>query len=235
MTKKNQTLETDRLDAQHLLSLGLEIRLLHGPDKPAVAGLQTEIVASLQNPDTYVPMTDGEIDSILGDTGVALGVWRQQRLVGLYSARNPCPYSELLQAAGIDAAQQGTTAYTLAILVHSDWRGRGLQRVMGRALKSWIDRHWQPRYLLVVVHPANAPSIREQFAQGMQAVKLVQMFAGKPRLVFCIDNQTPLPTHDQTQLVPLNQVDKLTAALDLGWRGQALEKVEGCVFMRLVR
>lgn len=235
MTLAMEKLNIDSDDDLHLQALGLEIRILQAQEKAALACLQTEVVATLQNPDTYVPMTAGEIDSILGDTGVALGIWQQKRLVGLYSARNPCPYIELLQAAGIDAAQQETTAYTLAILVHPDWRGRGLQRIMGRTLKGWIDSHWQPRYHLVVVHPANIPSIREQFSQGMQAVKLVQMFAGKPRLVFCVDNQAPLPAPGETLLVPLHQTDKLKAVLDLGWRGWALEKVDDTDFMRLVR
>jgi len=211
------------------------MRVLQAQEKAALARLQTVVVATLQNPDTYVPMTDNEMDSILGATGCALGVWYKNQLIGLYSARNPCPYLQLLQAAKIDVAQQGITAYTLAILVHPGWRGRGLQRIMGRTLKTWIDSYWQPRYLLVVVHPANVPSIREQFAQGMQAVKWVQMFEGKPRLVFCVDNQTPLSATGETLLVPLTQADKLKSALDLGWLGRALEKSGDTFLMRLVR
>lgn len=217
--------------ARALLSrFPLELKRLTSADFAAVIALQGRVVAQLVDLDSYEPLTALELNQVLSGSGLAVGLWSGTLLVGFYSGLYPCPYADLLAAACVARREQAQSAYILAIFIHPDWRRKGLQRIMGKALVAEMQRLWTVNHLLVVVAPGNVASIREQLAHGMAAVQLRELFGGKKRLVFyrSMDSGGEASDAGHRESIPLTEIAALSAALAAGYRGIDLaENVQG--------
>lgn len=80
------------------------------------------------------------------------------------------------------------TLFSVVTNVDPDYRGSGLQKLLGEKIMETIDRN-RFRYVLSTVAPFNIPSLKDKFFLGFSIVDLKEQYNGKLRYTFFKDFQ----------------------------------------------
>ncbi len=150
-------------------------------DLPALWQLQQQVMACLPDPALFVPTPEQELAAQL-EHGFLLLV-RDQRQIAGYICVEYCGASPRNYAAdmGLSAAQLPLWANLDTVLVHPDYRGNGLQRL----LLGLAEQRLAPaiRGLGCTVSPHNPHSLHNFLACGYQPVCRKEKYGGFDRLV----------------------------------------------------
>ena len=159
----------------------LPIRLRRcGPaDAVAFFALQNEVRAAMPHPEQFVPDTLENITAYLRE-GLCIGAYDGERL-GAYFILRYCGRSAHNYAAFMDVPRTEWEHWANAdsAIVHADFRGNGLQRLMlGAALPLFPGRI---THIGATVSPENQYSLNNALASGFAIVSRREMYGGYDR------------------------------------------------------
>ena len=160
-------------------ALPVTIRRCGPADADAFYALQNEVRAAMPHPEQFVPDTRENITAYLtGD--LCLGVYDGARL-GAYFILRYCGQSEHNYAAflGVPKSEWGHWANADSAIVHSDWRGNGLQRKLLEAALPLL----RPGIVGIgaTVSPENQYSLNNALASGFTIAARREMYGGYDR------------------------------------------------------
>lgn len=159
----------------------LPIRLRRcGPaDAAAFFALQNEVRAVMPHPEQFVPDTLENITAYLRED-LCIGAYDGERL-GAYFILRYCGRSAHNYAAflGVPREEWEHWANADSAIVHADFRGNGLQRLMlGAALPLFPGRI---THIGATVSPENQYSLNNALASGFAIVSRREMYGGYDR------------------------------------------------------
>ena len=159
----------------------LPIRLRRcGPaDAAAFFALQNEVRAAMPHPEQFVPDTLENITAYLRED-LCIGAYDGERL-GAYFILRYCGRSAHNYAAflGVPREEWEHWANADSAIVHADFRGNGLQRLMlGAALPLFPGRI---THIGATVSPENQYSLNNALASGFTIVSRREMYGGYDR------------------------------------------------------
>ena len=151
-----------------------------GPeDAAAFYALQNEVRAAMPHPEQFVPDTLENIARYLKED-LCIGGWDGERL-GAYFILRYCGHSEHNYAAfmGIPEAEWEHWANADSVIVHPDWRGNGLQRILLEDALPLL----RPGIVGIgaTVSPGNPYSLNNAKASGFEIVSRREMYGGHDR------------------------------------------------------
>ena len=151
-----------------------------GPeDAAAFYALQNEVRAAMPHPEQFVPDTLENIAHYLKED-LCIGGWDGERL-GAYFILRYCGHSEHNYAAfmGIPEAEWEHWANADSVIVHPDWRGNGLQRILLEDALPLL----RPGIVGIgaTVSPGNPYSLNNAKASGFEIVSRREMYGGHDR------------------------------------------------------
>ena len=151
-----------------------------GPeDAAAFYALQNEVRAAMPHPEQFVPDTLENIARYLKED-LCIGGWVGGRL-GAYFILRYCGHSEHNYAAfmGIPEAEWECWANADSVIVHPDWRGNGLQRILLEDALPLL----RPGIVGIgaTVSPGNPYSLNNAKASGFEIVSRREMYGGHDR------------------------------------------------------
>ena len=151
-----------------------------GPeDAAAFYALQNEVRAAMPHPEQFVPDTLENIARYLKED-LCIGGWDGGRL-GAYFILRYCGHSEHNYAAfmGIPEAEWEHWANADSAIVHADFRGNGLQRLMLEAALPLFPK--KITHIGATVSPQNQYSLHNALASGFAIVSRREMYGGHDR------------------------------------------------------
>ena len=158
-------------------------------DSSQVEELQGYILETLENKESFFPLTPAEIGNILTkEGGLALGAFVGNQLIGFGAVYFPKDNADNLgRDVGLDESELKQVVHLEVCFVHPDYRGNALQTKMGKILIKQVSLLNEFRYLFSTVMPANIPSITDKFVQKMKIVALKQKYNNSWRYIFYRD------------------------------------------------
>ena len=160
-------------------SLPVTLRQCTREEAETVYRLQNEVRAMMPNPELFMPDTLENIQSYL-EHDLCLGAWDGERL-GAYFILRYCGHSEHNYAAfmGIPEAEWEHWANADSAIVHADFRGNGLQRLMLEAALPLFPK--KITHIGATVSPQNQYSLHNALASGFAIVSRREMYGGHDR------------------------------------------------------
>lgn len=126
---------------------------------------------------------------------------------------------------GLKNQQLKESIYQEISIVHPHFRGMGLQQLMGHLLMKEVkEKHY--RYVLSTVAPFNIPSLKDKFSHGLEIAALKLKYGGMLRYIFVKDLKLHSEFANREQLIPMENIEKQQAVLDLGWRGVGIQCIQ---------
>lgn len=159
--------------------LSVTLRQCTREEAETVYRLQNEVRAMMPNPELFMPDTLENIQSYL-EHDLCLGAWDGERL-GAYFILRYCGHSEHNYAAfmGIPEAEWEHWANADSAIVHADFRGNGLQRLMLEAALPLFPK--KITHIGATVSPQNQYSLHNALASGFAIVSRREMYGGHDR------------------------------------------------------
>ena len=165
--------------------LSVTLRQCTREEAETVYRLQNEVRAMMPNPELFMPDTLENIQSYL-EHDLCLGAWDGERL-GAYFILRYCGHSEHNYAAfmGIPEAEWEHWANADSAIVHADFRGNGLQRLMLEAALPLFPK--KITHIGATVSPQNQYSLHNALASGFAIVSRREMYGGHDRYLLAKD------------------------------------------------
>jgi len=166
------------------------VRKLTMDDLDAMSQLQSKVIDHLPIPEFLEPTSKEQFIDIFQKEGVMLGVFVHDRLVAFRIFSSPDSFEEKIALeVGILKEELSNTLFSVVTNVDPDYRGSGLQKLLGEKIMDTIDRT-RFRYVLSTVAPFNIPSLKDKFFLGFSIIDLKEQYNGKLRYTFFKDFQT---------------------------------------------
>ena len=161
------------------LPVPMLLRRCTAEEAPAVYALQNEVRAAMPHPDQFVPDTLENITTYVRKD-LCIGAWQGSRLGGYLIVRF-CGQSEHNSAAFMDVPRTEWEHWANAdsVIVHPDWRGNGLQRILLEDALPLL----RPGIVGIgaTVSPGNPYSLNNAKASGFEIVSRREMYGGHDR------------------------------------------------------
>ncbi|MGA1857014.1 hypothetical protein VH569_13610 [Azospirillum sp. 11R-A] len=177
------------------------VRFLDADDLPALEEFRAFIFGSLPDIDAYFPETPEFSGLHMAERGVTLGLETQgvpggDRLIGCAVLGLPQPgmpaFADDLPGGGPDVT---ATAHMSSCMVHTDFRGNGLQRLLVTMRTLYALGAGRP-HLLSRVALSNPVSLSNMLASGFTARRILVMHSGRLRYLLHRDMQAPPPAFE---------------------------------------
>lgn len=159
----------------------IELRRCTADEADLVFALQNEVHSSMPHPEQFVPDTLAGISSYLAND-LCIGAWDGERL-GAYLIIRFCGRGRDNYAAYMDVPEEQMDEWANfeSVIVHPDWRGNSLLRVMFETALSML-----PEGITAMgetVSPDNKYSLNNAFALGFEIVCRRDMYGGYDRYI----------------------------------------------------
>ena len=157
----------------------MELRRCTAEEAAAVFALQNEVRAAMPDPSLFVPDTLENIASYIRND-LCIGAWQGGRLGGYLIVRF-CGCSGHSYAAFMDIPQSEWEHWANAdsAIVHADYRGNGLQRLMLEAALPLFPE--KITHIGATISPENQYSLHNALAAGFAIVTRRKMYGGYDR------------------------------------------------------
>jgi Acetyltransferase (GNAT) family. len=201
------------------------VRFLGPDDLGALEEFRSYIFGQLPDIDAYFPETPEFAGLHLGERGVTLGLEAEGRLiacaiVGLPQPGMPAFVEDLPQPRPALTA----TAHMASCMVHPDFRGNGLQRLLV-AMRTLYALGAGRSHLFSRVALSNPLSLSNLLAGGFVVRRVLTMHSGRLRYLLHRDlGAAPhrwVPGSERVFAIP--EVEEQRAVLEAGWMGMAVD------------
>lgn len=204
-----------------------QLKMLYMANKTDILSLQVETVASIDTPESLQPLSSEEVDIILSGKGLVVGVYSKEALIAFRVLLEPPLDDEHLGLdIGLEDEQLSEVIYQEISIVQPHFRGMGLQQLMGQILMKEV-KDMNYRYVLATVAPFNIPSLKDKFSHGLEIAALKLKYGGMLRYIFVRDLKLDSQFAKSEQFIPMKNIEKQQAVLDLGWRGVGIQCIRG--------
>ncbi|MGN0707169.1 MAG: GNAT family N-acetyltransferase [Faecalibacterium sp.] len=155
------------------------LRRCRPQEAQAVFRLQNEVHAGMPHPEQFVPDTLDNLSRYLRQD-LCVGAWQGERL-GAYLILRLCGGSPENYAAflGVPKEEWPQWANADSAVVHPDWRGNGLQRVLLQAALPMLPPGIKA--LGATISPENRYSLNNALAMGFRVECRREMYGGFDR------------------------------------------------------
>ena len=163
----------------------MQLRRCTPEQAPAVYALQNEVRAAMPDPEQFVPDTLENITAYVRND-LCIGAWQGSRLGGYLIVRF-CGRSAHNYAAFMDVPRTEWEHWANAdsAIVHADFRGNGLQRLMLEAALPQLQK--KITHIGATVSPQNQYSLHNALASGFAIVSRREMYGGHDRYLLAKD------------------------------------------------
>ncbi len=197
------------------------LRVLDKDDLLAVMQLQHSLVASMEQKELYVPISETEMLFLLEGNGEALGLFIENKMYAACSLLHKVDHENNM-ACELDFNQEelARVAQLELSLVDLALRGYKLQYKMASILAERLQKQSQIRYLFTTVSPYNYPSIETVTSMGLYIAKLCRMYYSWDRYVVYKDFEQPIKLDKSNVIIlPNTAWAKQQELLHNGYRG----------------
>lgn len=173
----------------HILKNGIKINVkqldVHHLDE--IMSLQLKVVKELPTGSFLQPLDEEEFLYILNGKGLMIGAYYNEELIAFRAIMEPELDEEHLgKEAGLDRSVWSEVLYSEITNVNPEFRGNGLQVLLGELIMKEVDVE-RFRYILTTVAPFNIASLKDKFAHGMEIVSLGEKYNNKLRYTMMKD------------------------------------------------
>lgn len=167
------------------------LRWLDAAAVPEIVRLQQHVASLLAAAD-YYPQSEDELRAMFAGGGLAVGAAADGGLIAFHTAVVPGASSpdNLGIDVGLPTEALGQVAHLENCVVHPDFRGNGLQRLLAVHLIEALAADGI-RYLCETVAPGNWPSIKSTLDNGLIMTALKKKYGEHWRYLFVRDTTRP--------------------------------------------
>lgn len=207
------------------MTLQASLLLLTEDQLPEVLSLQERIISVLDQPEFLQPLTEEEFKYILRGNGMMAGAYIDDRLIAFRAMLDPGEDEEHLGIdAGVAQDELSSVLYSEISGVDPDFRGHGLQTILGKWLMEHVESE-RYRYICTTVAPFNIPSLKDKFALDLRIKALKVKYGNKLRYILFRDFKEPFKeTTSEQQSVPMKNIEQQQQLLKDGWIGEHIEQ-----------
>ena len=210
------------------MTLQAVLGLLTEEQLPEVLALQERVISALDQPEFLEPLSEEEFLYIVRGNGMLAGAFVDDRLIAFRAMLDPGEDDEHLGIdAGIPPDRLSCVLYSEISCVDPDFRGHGLQTIMGKWLMEHVDSDRYP-YICTTVAPFNIASLKDKFALGLRIKALKVKYGTKLRYILFKDLQESGRRYgDDRQVVAMKDTIRQQELLASGWIGIRIEERSG--------
>ena len=217
------------MNQKHLLKNGreIEVRTLSPLHLDEILALQQEVIATLTTASSLQPLSMEEFLFILDGKGLMIGAYYEEQLIAFRAMLEPEIDEEHLGIdAGLPESEWPLVIYSEITNVRPDFRGNGLQVLLGEIIMKEVDQK-QFHYIAATVAPYNIPSLTDKFAHGLQIVALKEKYDNMLRYILMKDLVHPVAEGKlvESTLIQMSDIKGQQGLLQRGWVGTRMEKV----------
>jgi hypothetical protein len=138
--------------------------------------LQKRVALGL-GPEIFVPTTEEELERLLGDDGLSIGVWHEKRLVCMRAVQTDSDWvDESMEKMGLPPDPRKRTAVTDHCIVDKEYRGNNIQFLTNYEIESLIAERFDA--ITTTVAPMNVFSLQNVLNCNFQIVALDLRYGG---------------------------------------------------------
>ncbi len=216
---------------KHILKNGTEITILrlttHQLDEILI--LQRKVIESLSTNSFLQPLTEEEFNYILNGKGLIIGAYHNEQLIAFRAMLEPELDEEHLgKDARLPRSEWPLVLYSEISNVDPDFRGNGLQVLLGKILMEEVDQQ-RFRYICTTVAPFNIASLKDKFAHEMQIVSLKEKYGDLLRYILMKDLKQAVDSNSFTEshIIAMGNTEEQQRYLEDGWIGTRIENMDG--------
>lgn len=213
---------------KHILKNGreIEVRILTFAHMNEILTLQQEVIDTLASATSLQPLSEEEFSYILHGKGLMIGAYFDEQLIAFRAMLEPEIDEEHLGIdAGLSESEWPLVIYSEITNVRPDFRGNGLQVLLGKIIMDEVDQE-RFRYICATVAPFNIPSLMDKFAHGLQIVALKEKYGNMLRYILMKDLSRSESKYDEYLFIQMANTEEQQRMLQAGWLGTGIEKVE---------
>lgn len=199
------------------------VRELNEEHMEEVVDLQQTVFEGVEQKDMLQPLTNEELTAVLGEDGLVIGVYVNQRLIAFRALLYPGVDDPENLGMDLELPASGLkrVAHQEISCVHPDYRGNRLQKRMGQwIMEAFRTNNKGMHHILCTVHPGNTASLKDKFAQGMVITHVKDKYAGILRYIMYLDINKPWKFDQSAKVrVRQNDIEKQKMLLDEGYYG----------------
>lgn len=191
-----------------------------------ILALQQRVLGALTTGAFLQPLTEEEFLPILKGKGIMIGAYYKERLIAFRAMLEPEIDAEQLGLdAGLQDSELDKVIYSEISNVDPDFRGNGLQTLLGKLIFQEVDER-RFHYICATVAPFNIASLKDKFALGMQIVALKEKYGNLLRYVFIksISQEKQEQRFTEKCFIGMEQTEEQQRYLQEGWMGTGMEK-----------
>ena len=207
------------------VAIPYRLRFLGPDDLPALEAFRAFIFDRLPDIDAYFPETPDFAGLHLGERGVTLGLEADGRLIacailGLPQPGMPAFVDDLPQPRPAVTA----TAHMASCMVHPDFRGNGLQRLLV-GMRTFHALGAGRTHLFSRVALSNPLSLSNLLAGGFVVRRVLVMHSGRLRYLLHRDMGAGRPawTPGSERVIAVPEIEEQRAVIEAGWVGAAVD------------
>lgn len=190
-----------------------------------ILSLQNVVCNALDNKEILEPLTEEEFNTILNGKGILIGAFLDQQLIAIRALYIPeLNENHLGKFLGLkDEEQLKRVIYQEISFVHPEFRGYGLQKLLGKVIMNQLDKSAYD-YVCATVMPYNIASLKDKFAQGFRIISLTYLYEGKLRYVFALNLHEQPQYEDGEILISMGDTIGQQKLLKEGFVGVMMKK-----------
>ncbi|TFE02121.1 GNAT family N-acetyltransferase [Jeotgalibacillus salarius] len=199
---------------------------------------QHRIATQLEDQTSLQPLTDEEIQYVLGDGGILLGVYAEDQLIAARALLFPGDDEENLgRDLGLSYDEQMRVVHQEISLVAPEYRGNGLQQTMAKVIMQELKfTNTYFEHVCCTVSPANLPSMRDKFKQEMVVVDVKDKYGNMPRYIFYKPlKQKIFVDKDSYIFVRTDKTDRQKDFMASGYVGVGISRTPMGVWLAMAR
>lgn len=218
------------MNEKHILKDGREIGIkrLTLAHMDEILMLQQEVIDALETASSLQPLSEEEFAYILNGKGLLVGAYYEERLIAFRAMLEPEIDEEHLgRDAGLSESELPLVIYSEITNVSPDFRGNGLQVLLGKVMMAVVDKT-RFRYVFTTVAPFNIPSLLDKFTHGLEIIALKEKYGEKLRYILMKKLVDPKGRENKEQpvLIAMENTKKQQDFLQEGWVGTGIEKID---------
>lgn len=200
----------------------IAVRHLTLEDLPTIEALQQKVYEALPDRTVLQPLSTEEFELILGDFGLMIGVFVEEKMIAFRALVEP-PIDEehLGYDCGIPEEKLSRVLYQEISNVDPAYRGYNLQKKMAKWTMDEIDLS-RYDYVCSTVKPLNIPSLKDKFSQNLVVRALKIKYVDKLRYVFFKDLTKAAPAYNEQVKHLMSDIEGQQALLKNGYVGTSM-------------
>ena len=181
------------------------------------------------SPEVFSPTPPEDLIRLLGDEGIALGVWYGPRLVSMRAIQTDRDWvNEVLVKMGMEAEIENRTAFTEHCIVDREFRGNNIQFISHYKMENYIADRFER--ITTTVSPRNPFSLKNVFACNFLVVGIKELYGGYTRYIMEKNFVSPASLWSKGHMViPVLDIERQRRLLAEGYVGYQMIRKDGAL------